>query len=130
MKKITICEQEYDIDCNALTSIKYRKLFNRGPREDLGVLKLFLEKQTLIATKLKSENPNIDDETIIKSLSGLIMDDIDIFVEAATRMAYVFILTANPKMQEYEDWLKTIPRIKTNDKWIVEVAEFAADCFC
>ncbi len=130
MKKITICEQEFDIECNALTSIKYRKLFNRGPREDIKILKLFLEKQTLMATQLKSENPKIDDKTIIESLSGLMIDDIDIFVEAATRIAYSLILTANPNMPEYEDWLKTIPKLKTNEEWIVEVAEFAADCFC
>jgi len=30
MKTITICDKEYDIDCNALTYIKYKSFFNTG----------------------------------------------------------------------------------------------------
>ena len=112
MKKIKICNVDYNIDANALTGIQYRKKFNRGIREDIVVLKDSLNKQ------------------LIDKLSGLIIDDIDLFIEAATRIAYILIYTANPEIDEYEDWLKSIPKIKSNDEWIAEVAEVAADCFC
>ena len=32
--------------------------------------------------------------------------------------------------KEYEKWLENISNFKIDDDWIVEVAEFAVDCFC
>ena len=57
-------------------------------------------------------------------------DGMGLFVEAATRIAYIEIYTANKKIPEYEEWLEGIPSIKTNDEWIVEVTELAVNCFC
>lgn len=130
MKKITICGMKYEIDCNALTYIKYREMFKRGIFDDIKILKTFLAKQVIIAEQLKQENPKLDDNSIIDSLSTLMLDDIDLFVEAATRIAYIMIYTANKKVEEYEEWLKNIPTLKTNDEWIAEVTEFAVNCFC
>lgn len=130
MKTITICDKRYNIECNALTYIKYREMFNRGIFDDIKVLKTFLAKQVIIAERLKKENPELDDNNIINSLSTLMLDDMDLFVEAATRIAYIMIYTANKKVEEYEEWLKNIPTLKTNDEWIAEVTEFAVNCFC
>lgn len=130
MKTIEICGKKYEIDCNALTCVKYRKIFNRGIFDDIKILQSFLTKQVLLTKQLKEENPKVDDTTIITSLSTLMLDDMDLFVEAATRLAYIMIYTANKKIEEYEEWLKNIPSLKTNDEWIAEVAEFAVSCFC
>lgn len=130
MKKIAICGIKYEIDCNALTYIKYREMFKRGIFDDIKILKTFLTKQVIIAEHLKEENPELDDNNIINSLSTLMLDDMDLFVEAATRIAYIMIYTANKKVEEYEEWLKNIPTLKTNDEWIAEVTEFAVNCFC
>lgn len=130
MKTITICGKEHEIDCNALTYIKHRKLFNRGIFDDIKILQNFLNKQVILANELKEEIPNIDDVTIIASLSKVMLDDMDLFAEAATRIAYVMISTTNEKVEEYEEWLKNIPSLKTNDEWIAEVTEFAVSCFC
>lgn len=130
MKKITICGINYEIDCNALTYIKYREMFNRGIFDDIKVLKTFLTKQVIIAEQLKKETPELNDDDIINNLSTLMLDDMDLFVEAATRIAYIMIYTANKKVKEYEEWLKDIPILKTNDEWIAEVTEFAVNCFC
>lgn len=130
MKKITICDKEHEIDCNALTHIKYRKIFNRGIFDDIKILQSFLTKQILLTQNLKKENPELDDATIISSLSRVMLDDMDLFAEAATRMAYIMIYTANKKIPEYEEWLENIPYLKTNDEWIAEVTEFAVNCFC
>lgn len=130
MKTITICGKEHEIDCNALTYVKYREKFKRGIFDDIKVLQNFLNKQVMLANELKKENPNIDDAIIISSLSNLMLDDIDLFAEAATRIAYIMIYTANEKVEEYEKWLKNIPSLKTNDEWIAEVTEFAVTCFC
>ena len=130
MKTITICDKEYPIDCNSLVYVKYRKFFDTDIFSDIRILQSFLTKQVLLAENLKKENPNIDDVTIIASLSSLMSDDMGLFVEASTRMAYIMIYTANKKIPEYEEWLEGIPSIKTNDEWIVEVTELAVNCFC
>lgn len=90
----------------------------------------FLTKQVIMAEQLKKESPDIDDTTIISSLSSIMLEDMDLFVEASTRIAYIMIYTANLKVEEYEEWLKNITTIKTNDEWIAEVTEFAVNCFC
>ena len=117
MKTIEICGKKYEIDCNALTHVKYRKMFNTDIFSDIRILKTFLTKQVLLAENLKKENPEVDDATIITSLSTLMLDDMGLFLEASTRMAYIMIYTS-------------IPSLKTNDEWIAEVTEFAVDCFC
>lgn len=130
MKQIAIDGKNYDIDCNALTYITYRKKFNRGIFEDIDIIQKFLTMQVLQANQLKEENPKISESEMVKQLSNLMLKVIDEYIEAVTRIAYICCYTANEKIGEYEDWLKEIKRIKTNDKWIVEVTEFAVDCFC
>lgn len=130
MKTIEICGKNYEIDCNALTYVKYRNIFNRGIFDDIKILQDFLVKQVYLTKRIKDENPDVDDITIINSLSTLMINDMDLFVEAATRIAYIMIYTANREIEEYENWLETISSIKTNDTWIVEVTEFAVNCFC
>lgn len=130
MRTITICNIKYEIDCNAFTYVKFREKFKRGIFDDIKILQAFLTKQVMLANELKEENKDVDDATIINSLSKLMLDDIDLFVEAATRIAYILIYTANNKVKEYEDWLKNITTIRTNDEWIAEVTEFAVNCFC
>ena len=130
MKTIRICDKDWKIDCNALTYVKYREKFNRGIFDDIKILQSFLVKQVLLTKQLKDENPDIEDSVIISNLSTLMLDDMDLFVEAATRIAYIMIFTANKNVEEYENWLENITTIKTNDEWIAEVTEFAVNCFC
>ena len=130
MKKVKICDREFDIDCNALTYIQYRKKFNRGIFEDFEIIQNFITMQTLMANQLKKENPEISEAQITAQLSRIMRKDIDEYIEAVTRITYICCYTANENIGEYEDWLKNIKRLKTTDKWIVEVTEFAVDCFC
>ena len=130
MKQIEICGKEYNIDCNAAIYPKYRRIFNKDIYSDINVLKKFITKQVLLVDNLKKENPNVDDAVIISSLSSIMLEDMGLFMEAATRMLYIMIYTVDNNIQEYEKWLESIPTIRTNDKWIVEVTELAVDCFC
>lgn len=130
MKQIEIDGNIYDIDCNALTYINFRKKFNRGIFEDLDVIQRFLVVQVLSADQLKKDNPDISEAQITAQLSRIMRKDIDEYIEAVTRIAYICCYTADENIGDYEDWLKSIKRMKTTDKWIVEVTEFAVDCFC
>lgn len=130
MKKIEINGISYDIDCNALTYIDYRKKFNKGIFQDIDILQKFTTTQVLLANKYKKENPTLTDAQIEILLSKDMLQSLDEYIEASTRLAYSLIYTADDKIGSYEDWLKNIKQIKTNDKWIVEVTEFAVDNFC
>lgn len=130
MKRIEINGISYDIDCNAFTYIDYRKKFNKGIFQDIDILQRFTTTQVLLANKYKKENPNLTDAQIEILLSKDMLQNLDEYIEASTRLAYSLIYTADDKIGSYEDWLKNIKQIKTNDKWIVEVTEFAVDNFC
>lgn len=130
MKTIEICGKKYPIECNSLVYPKYREFFRTDIFNDIRILRTFLTKQTLLAKELKDKNPEIEDAKIIASLSSLMLEDMGLFMEASTRIAYIMIYMADKKIEEYEKWLERIPSIKTNDEWIIEVTELAVSCFC
>ena len=69
MRKINICGHEYEIELNALSQVQYRKIFNRGILEDIGIIENFISLQVLFADKLKKENPKIAESEITKQIS-------------------------------------------------------------
>lgn len=130
MKTITICDKEYEIDCNALTQFNFKKIFNKGIFKNIGIINNFYSKQTILTNQFIAENKLISDKELVKKLSISMLPDLDDYIEAVTEIAYICCYTANENIGSYEIWLKGIPRINTNDEWIVEVTEFAVDCFC
>jgi hypothetical protein len=130
MKTITICGKEYEIEGNAFTYIQHRKIFNKGFFEDLRIMKDYLTTQSVAAMDLKQKFPKDNDSEILLKLSEVMNPKIDEFIEAITRIAYILIYTANDKIMPYDDFLKSITNFKIDDKWIIEVTEFAVDCFC
>lgn len=131
MRKINICGHEYEIELNALSQVQYRKIFDRGILEDIGIIENFISLQVLFADKLKKENPKISESEITKQISRYMLgNNIDEYIEAVTRITYICVYTANREIGSYEDWLTEIERINTTDKWIVEVTEYAVACFC
>ena len=131
MKEVTICDETYPVDFNSLTYVNYRRIFNRGIFQDLKLLEDFIAKQVVIEERIVSESPNITEEELSKLLSRYMIDSIDEFIEAITRMAYIGIVGGDDSFKlSYEKWLKKVPRINTNDTWIVEVTELAVSSFC
>lgn len=131
MKKINICEKEYDIDCNAFTYVEYRKKFkDNGIFKDFETINNFTTMQVLLTSQLKEKKPEITEAELIKETSVTMISYMDEFIEAITRVAYICCYTANKNIGTYEEWLKGLTRVNTNDKWIVEVTELAVDCFC
>mgnify|MGYP000866364499 CR=1 FL=1 len=131
MKKIKIGNVECNINCTAYTTLLHKKIFNKNIFKDIRNLQEYLVKQTLKLLEIKEKFPELSEDEIKKYLNNFISeDDIGEFVESATRITYILLKTANEDIEEYEEWLKTVPALKTNDEWIIEVAEFAVDCFC
>lgn len=131
MKKIDICGKEFEIDCNAFTYIEYRKKFpEHGIFEDFKIIKDFETMQVLLTAELKKKNPDITEAEIIQAISNSMLPYLDKYIEAITRVGYICCYTANQNIGEYEEWLKGLKRVNTNDMWIVEVTELAVNCFC
>ena len=130
MKQIVIEGNKYDIDCNGLTYVLHKTIFNRGIMQDIHILQNYIIVQTLEINKLKNKFPDITEEQIDNQIFSLMGDYIDDFIEAVTRIAYTLMYTANEKIASYEDFLRSIKNLKIDDDWIVEVAEFAVSTFC
>lgn len=128
MKTITICDKQYDIDCNAFTYVKYKSIFKTGIIQDMQIVKEYLIKQSVISTQLKEAK--LSDSERLEKISEYMKDDIDGLVIKVTQIAWILIYTANNKTEDYEDWLKSIKSFKIDDDWIAEVTEFAVNCFC
>lgn len=128
MKTITICGKECEIDCNALTYVKYKSVFKTGILKDMQAIQNYLIKQAVVAKQL--DNKKISDDEKISRLSSCMINDTDEFIVKITQLTWILLYTANNKIESYEDWLKNINEFKIDADWIAEVAEFAVNCFC
>lgn len=129
MKQIEICGKKYEIECNALTYVKYKSIFKTGIVKDMFFIQNYLIKQSVISSQYE-ENKNLSDSEKLSQISNYMIDDTDEFVTKITQIAWILIYTANNKIESYEDWLKSITTFKIDDDWIAEVTEYAVDCFC
>lgn len=130
MKQIKIDGNTYDVDCNALTYVLHKRIFNRGIMQDIRIIQNYLITQTIEANKLKNQFPELSDSELDDRVSRFMNNYIDEFIEAITRIAYTLIYTANNKIASYDDFLRNIKKFKIDDDWIVEVTELAVNCFC
>lgn len=106
MKTIVIDGNKYDIECNALTYIQYKKVFNKGIFADMDIIKDYLIRQTLKANELKEKYPQMSEQEIDTQVGNYMNNYIDDFIEVITRIAYILVYSANEKIEEYENWLR------------------------
>ena len=130
MKQIKIDGNTYDVDCNALTYVLHKRIFNKGIMQDIRIIQNYLITQTIEANKLKNQFPELNESELNDRISKFMNNYIDEFIEAITRIAYTLIYTANDKVANYDDFLRNIKKFKIDDDWIVEVTELAVNCFC
>lgn len=128
MKKITICNKEFNIDCNAYTRFQYKSIFGRGIFSDIKILSDYSDKQENLRKKLKDEGKT--DEEIEKQVNSEMMTNLDDFIDVIEKIAYILIYTADNKIGSFENWLKSIEKIDLSESWIAEVTEFAVSSFC
>lgn len=130
MKQIVIEGNSYDIECNALTFVLHKRLFDKGIMQDMHILQNYLITQTIKSNEIKTKFPKLSNTEINNQVANFMNDYIDDFIEAITRIAYTLMYTANDKIKSYDEFLRSIKNFKIDDEWIVEVTEFAVDCFC
>ena len=130
MKQIKIDGNTYDVDCNALTYVLHKRIFNKGIMQYIRIIQNYLITQTIEANKLKNQFPELSESELNDRISKFMNNYIHEFIEAITRIAYTLIYTANDKVANYDDFLRNIKKFKIDDDWIVEVTELAVNCFC
>ena len=128
MKTITICDKQYEIECNAFTRFQYKTIFGRGIFADIKILNEFSEKQEKLRKDLEKQNKLA--EEIEKEINLSMMENLDDFIDVIQRIAYILVYTANNKVESFEEWLKGIPKIDLSANWISEVTELAVNSFC
>lgn len=128
MKTITICDKEYQIECNAFTRFEYKSIFGRGIFQDIKLLNDFSKLQEAKRKELKAKN--MEDKEIEEEVNLMMMERLDDFIDVIERIAYILIYTANNKVGKFDEWLKGINKIDLSADWISEVTEFAVDSFC
>ena len=127
MKQITICGKIYDIDCNALAPLKYKSLFKSGMINDIHGVQNYIIKQVIVTEEVEKEKISEDEK--VRKISEYMIDDVDDFLIKVLQITWVLIYLADNKVDEFEKWASSI-KVKVDDDWIAEVAEFAVDCFC
>ena len=128
MKTITICDKEYQIDCNAFTRFEYKNIFGKGIFQDIKLLSDFSKEQETKRKELKEKN--LTEEEIETEINLMMMERLDEFIDVIERIAYILIYTADNKIGKFEEWLKGINKIDLSASWISEVTELAVDSFC
>lgn len=128
MNKITICDKEYEISCNAFTRFEYKKIFGVGIFEDIQKLNTFTQEQESLRKKLQAEG--LEEAEIEERINGQMMNKVDDFLDVLERIAYILIYTANKEVGSFEEWLKSIAKIDLSADWIKVVTEFAVNSFC
>lgn len=127
MKEVKIGDNNYKIDCNALTYIEFKKIFGIGIYEDINVIRKYMLKQLELIKEAQKDN--VDVKKIVEIVSRAQIDDVSSFIESITRITYILIKTADENFMEYNEWLKTF-NPKLQDSWISEVTGYTVDCFC
>lgn len=128
MKKITICDKEYEISCNAFTRFQYKTIFGKGIFADIKVLNEFSEKQEKLRKELISNGKN--DEEIEKEINLEMLENLDDFIDVIERITYILLYTANENIGTFDEWLKSLDKIDLSADWIGEVTELAVSSFC
>lgn len=128
MKKITICDKEYEVSSNAFTRFEYKKIFGRGIFADIQALNKFSIEQGKI--KKEATDKGLSEEEIKKEINNYMMENLDEFLDVVEKIAYILIYSANKSVGSFEDWLKGIEKIDLSASWIGEVTELAVSSFC
>lgn len=128
MNKIKICDVEYEIDANAYTYFQFKQVFGRGIFQDIQILKEFFSKRIEKILELKEQK--LSEKEIEKAVEKELLLQAENYIDAITRIAYIFIYTVNENFKSYKDFLKDIPRLSIDDDWVAEVTELAVEKFC
>ncbi len=111
MKTIKINNIEYEIKCNALTYLYYRKIFEKNIFDDINIIREFLI--------LQLENKETE----------RLLERINLYIEVINRLTYSVVYTRNQNIDNYNTWIKKNQILEQDNACFVTVIEYIIDCF-
>lgn len=130
MKKIIIIkDKHYTIECNALSYILYKKIFNKDILQDIQILQNYVIEQAVKTEEIKERFQNISQVELIKKVVNYMKKYADDFAQAIMRITYTLICTYNDMFVDFETFLRSVKEINVEDNWVADVIEIAIDSF-
>lgn len=127
MNKIKIADKEYEMECNALTYLKYKTYFDEGIMQAVGKVQEYLIRQ--LAADQAATDTKMNEEERLIYIGETMKEYVDDFIITITKLAWIFIKTANKDVPDYETWMESLPPFQISEDWIVKVAEYSVACF-
>lgn len=124
MKKVTIGEKEYSLECNAFTRVLYKKIFGRAIFKDISLLTDFFTG----TQKIDKENISEEEKEAKKNKETL--ESYDDILDVIMQLAYIEIYTHDRQFMSYEEWLESLNKVSITEGWVTEVVNTATECFC
>lgn len=118
MKTITINNVEQKINCNALTYLYYRQIFDKSIFDDINIIREFLLLQ------IKANDEKDKDE-----LNKSILLKLNSYIDAISRLTYIAIYTQNQDIEDYIVWIKKNVILEQNNDYIAIIIENIINCF-
>ena len=130
MKKIIIIkDKHYTIECNALSYILYKKIFNKDILQDIQIIQNYVIEQALKTEEIKEQFHNISQDKLIKKVANHMKEYADDFALAIMRITYTLICTYNDVFVDFETFLRSVKEINIEDNWVADVIEIVIDSF-
>lgn len=116
MKFITINNIKYKINCNALTYLYHKKIFDRNIFKDINVVREFLV--------LKLENNKTEEEK-----NEILLEKLDSYINSINKLTYSAIYTQQKDIEEYDEWIKKNKVFEQDNDCVTIVLKDVIDCF-
>lgn len=118
MKSILIGDNKYKVECNALSYIFYKQIFNINIFDDINRI-----REYLIFQRNLSQNAIQNDlEAATKKVQN--------FLDAISRLTYICIYCENREIEEFEEWKNKNNLLNSEENdWIGKIIQLVTDCY-
>ena len=116
MKFITINNVKYKINCNALTYLYHKKIFDCNIFKDINIIREFLV--------LKLENNKTEEEK-----NEILIKKLDSYINSINKLTYSAIYTQKKDIEEYEEWIKKNQVFEEDNNCATVIIKDIIDCF-
>ena len=118
MKSILIGNKKYKVECNALSYIFYKKIFNINIFDDINKIREYLIFQK-----------NLSQNVILNNLEEA-TKKVQNFLDAISRLTYICIYCKDKEIEDFEEWKKDNNLLNSEDNdWIGKIIQLVTDCY-
>lgn len=116
MKFITINDVKYKINCNSLTYLYHKKIFDRNIFKDINEIREFLIIRTDINKSEEEKNKEI-------------LEKLNSYINTLNRLVYSAIYTQKRDIEEYKEWIEKNKILEQDNDCVTIIIKDIVDCF-